>query len=134
METRVILSQGTMPFLAANQAFTCFGPTVNNALLGNFWNSVGDAGSAFFGMFERTFDGVGNATYMITTGVGSGVGSYAANPNNIGGLLNTVGAVSGVPIKAPDNAPLPMLQIQSLLSNPIVLIGIAGIAYFALKK
>lgn len=132
METRVILSQGTMPFLAADQAFTCFGPSVNNALLGSFWDRLGDiAGNTL----ETVATGFGNMYYGITTGVGSGIGSYVANPNNVGGLINTVGSVSGIPLNAPQNQPLPALPpAQQLLGNPVVLLGIAAIAFFALRK
>lgn len=137
METRVILSQGSVPFLGADQPLNCFGPSVKNALLGSFWDRLGDiAGNTI----DTVAKGFSNMYYGITTGVGSGVGSYVANPNNVGGLINTVGTVSGVPLNVPQNQPIipyqstPGLPPTQQILNPVVLLGIAAVAILALRK
>ena len=133
METRVILSAGPNPFFAAGQPLTCFGPAVNAALLGrSFWDRLGDTAA---NTIDTVATGFANMYYGITTGVGTGVGSYVGNPNNVGGLINTAGVISGVPGLNVQNQPLPQQPpLPNLFSNPVVLLGIAAVAFIALRK
>lgn len=133
METRVILSAGPNPFFAAGQPLTCFGPSVDAALLGSFWDRLGDIAA---NTLDTVATGFGNMYYGITTGVGTGVGSYVGNPNNVGGLINTAGVIGGVPgLNVQGNQPLPQQQqLPNLFSNPVILLGIAAIAFIALRK
>lgn len=102
-----------------------------------FWDSAGDLVEGTVGMVTGSQDAVN----QITAGVGTGVGSYMSNPNNIAQIANvaTAAATGGfnpglVNMPLPGQMNFANQTPQQLLNNPMVLLFGLGLFYFATKK
>ena len=121
-------------------SFTRLAAGTHNPLLSSFWSrfwdNAGDLVEGTVGMITGGQDAVN----QITAGIGTGVGSYVSNPNNIAQIANVATAAAtggfnpGLVNMPTGNLNFANQTPQQLLNNPIVLIGALGLFYLVTKK
>jgi hypothetical protein len=107
----------------------------------NLTGGVEDTTSTVFGAAQQIVGQVGTSTQQILQGVGTGVGGFIANPQNIPCAIGVVGTAFGAPMGLGGCTPQgfneqnqTLIPPPSLLSNPLVLGGIGLIAVLLLTK
>jgi hypothetical protein len=139
-ENRNFLSESggyTNSFLCANKPGQV--QLLSRGFLNNLVDGLGNIGSNLVNILTNATEAAGN----ITQGVGTGVGGYVSNPDNIaqiGGAVAT--GLTGLPISL-QNVPGQQPQnfqmqnenpLEQLLQNPVLLIGGAALIYLIVKK
>jgi len=121
--------------------FTRLAAGYHNPLLSSFWSRFWDSAADVVEGTAGLITGSQDSVNQITSGIGTGVGAYMSNPNNIAQVANiaTAAATGGfnpglVNMPLPGQFDFQNQTPQQLLNNPVVLLGGLAILYLVTKK